>query len=165
MDVNRLSQGEQIAGASAVLLFIFMFLTWFGVSAQGAEVNFSGWESFDYINCVLAIAIAVTVELVVLRSQGRDLGDLNVAMVITVLGVVATILVLYRVLSPPGAIAGEDLGVDLDRKIGAILGLLACAGIAVGGYLSSTGQTVSSAGDRFGGQPPSSPPPPPPAGP
>ena len=32
MDVNRLTQGEKIAGASAVLLFIFMFFDWFSYS-------------------------------------------------------------------------------------------------------------------------------------
>ncbi len=35
MDVDKLNTGEKIAGASAVLLFIFMFFDWFGVEISG----------------------------------------------------------------------------------------------------------------------------------
>ncbi len=35
MDLNRLTQGEKIAGVSAILLFIFMFFDWYGVSISG----------------------------------------------------------------------------------------------------------------------------------
>jgi hypothetical protein len=40
---------------------------------------------------------------------------------------VGTILILYQVFETPG---------DLDRKVGLFLGLIACAAITVGGYLS-----------------------------
>ena len=33
--MDRLSTGEKIAGASAVLLFIFMFFSWFSVEGGG----------------------------------------------------------------------------------------------------------------------------------
>ena len=37
MDADRLSTGEKIAGASAVLLFIFMFFDWFTLDISGGH--------------------------------------------------------------------------------------------------------------------------------
>jgi hypothetical protein len=49
------------------------------------------------------------------------------SMATALLGGVGTLLILYQIFDTPG---------DLDRKIGLFLGLIACAAIAVGGYLS-----------------------------
>jgi uncharacterized membrane protein YfcA len=46
----------------------------------------------------------------------------------TLLGVVALVLVAYRVIDPPGS-------GDVDRDIGAWLSLIAAAGVTLGGYL------------------------------
>jgi hypothetical protein len=43
-------------------------------------------------------------------------------------GAVALVLIAYRLINPPG-------GGDVDLEIGAWLGLIAAAGITVGGYL------------------------------
>jgi hypothetical protein len=75
------------------------------------------------------------------------------------LGILATLLILYRIIDPPG---------DAAREFGVFLGLIAAAGIAVGGWLSMQEEGTTFAGeyDRFGGGPsdPGAPPPPPPAG-
>ena len=55
-------------------------------------------------------------------------GDAPLAPVATaLLGGVGTLLILYQVFDTPGS---------SDRKVGLFLGLIACAGIAIGGYLS-----------------------------
>jgi hypothetical protein len=153
MDSSRLRQGEQIAAVSAVALFIFMFFDWFGIEGFTADA----WESFEYISSVLSITIAATLGVVAVRALGRSLGDIRGESLILVLGAISTILVLYRIINPID---------DTDRKIGLWLGLIAAAGIAVGGYLASQAETLGRTRERFGGDvgrgaPPSPPPPPP----
>lgn len=182
MDVDRLNTGEKIAGVSAVLLFIFMFFDWFGVeiSGEGGSVTFgsgaggSAWDALDVIPFVLLIAIVVALVNVFLRLSDSDYEppiSMNVA--VAVLGGLAALLVLYRVISPPDFGSFGGVTVEATREFGLYLGLIAAIGIAFGGYkgMQEEGSTFSGTADRFSGggsghnPPPSSggtPPPPPP---
>ncbi len=73
--------------------------------------------------------------------------DLPVALsaIVTLLGVISVILILFRIISPPefdipGTVDigfGEaDEGAETTRKFGAFLGLLAAIGVAAGGWLA-----------------------------
>jgi hypothetical protein len=185
MDVARLRRGELIAGVSGVALFIIMFLNWFGgdegtglseeeatdlleqqpslLEEAGAEsASFNAWELFDFIDIILLVAIVVAVGLAVLTAAARTVALPVAASAITAgLGILAAILVLYRIIDPP---------FGLDREFGAFLGLIAAAGIAVGGWLAmqeegtTFGGEADRARDRFGGGG-GAPPPPPPGGP
>jgi hypothetical protein len=136
LDVNRLSQGQLVAAVSAIALFIISFLPWFGISggivvqgvgAVGGSENFSLWEAENPLDVYLLIVILVALVPAVLALAGGA-GDAPLAPFATaILGGVGTLLILYQVFDTPG---------DLDRKVGLFLGLIACAGIAVGGYLS-----------------------------
>jgi hypothetical protein len=153
MDLSRLRQGEQIAAVSAAALFIFMFFDWFGIEGFTADA----WESFEYISSVLSITIVVTLGVVAVRARGRSLGDIRGESLIVVLGAISTILVLYRIINPID---------NTDRKVGLWLGLIAAAGISVGGYLASQAETMGRSRERLRddvgrGRPPSPPPPPP----
>jgi hypothetical protein len=122
METHERSQGQLIAAAGGLLLFIFLFLPWFG--AGGASQ--SGWEGqtttdiYLLITALVAIGTAVTA-----RGQVAPPGaTMNGAT--TLLGGVGAILLFWLAfLDFPG---GED------RKIGVYLGLLACLVIAYGGY-------------------------------
>ncbi|HET8976009.1 MAG TPA: hypothetical protein VFN15_05230 [Solirubrobacterales bacterium] len=146
MDVNRFSQGQLIAAASAVLLLIFMFLPWFeipGVEATLPEglpddIDLSGtpgiaseslnaWEGENPLDIFLLVTILVALAGVLLASSGDAGMPVPLSMATFLLGSLGTLMVLYQVFDVPG---------DLDRKIGLFLGLIAVAGIAVGGYLS-----------------------------
>lgn len=157
MDVARLRQGEQIAAAGAIVLFIVMFFDWFGGDGFGA----SAWESFKYITSILSITIAITLLVVAFRASARSLGDIPASTLVTLLGALSTILILYRILDPIG---------EADRKFGLFLGLIAAAAIAVGGYLSmqDEGTSFAEAADQFSGERgagrSTAPPPPPPPG-
>ena len=136
MDANRLSQGQLVAAVSAVALFIISFLPWFGISggvvvqgvgAVGGSENFSLWEAENPLDIYLLIVILVALVPALLALAGGG-GDAPLAPFATaLLAGVGTLLILYQVFDTPG---------DLDRKVGLFLGLIACAGIAVGGYLS-----------------------------
>ncbi|MFL5907390.1 MAG: hypothetical protein ACJ75Z_07330 [Solirubrobacterales bacterium] len=136
MDANRLSQGQLVAAISAIGLFIISFLPWFGVGGTavtvggttiGGSKNFSLWEAENPLDIYLLIVILVALAPAALALLGGG-GDAPLAPIATaLLGGVGTILILYQVFDTPG---------DADRKVGLFLGLIACAGIAIGGYLS-----------------------------
>jgi amino acid transporter len=181
MDVNKLNTGEKIAGASAILLFIFMFFNWFGVeiSGEGGTVSFgsgaggNAWDALDFIPIILVIAIVVALVNVFLRLSDSDYEppvSMNVA--VTVLGGISVLLVLFRIIDPPGFGTFGGVTVDATLEFGIFLGLIAAAGIAYGGYrgMQEEGTTFSGTADKLSGggtggnppPPPSSTPPPPP---
>lgn len=136
MDANRLSQGQLVAALGAIALFIISFLPWFGVSGAvtvggttiGGSTNFSLWEAENPLDVYLLIVILVALvpaTLALLGGGGEGGGMAAVATAL--LGGVGTLLILYQVFDTPG---------DADRKVGLFLGLIACAAVAVGGYLS-----------------------------
>jgi hypothetical protein len=201
MDFDQVPRGALIAGISGVLLFIFMFLSWFGapdagvITPAGQELDFSGlaeaagvdttlnaWQAFDFIDLVMLLAIIAAIGLLVMSAMGTSINlPVAASAIVTALGALATLLVLYRIIDPV---------FDADREFGLFLGLLACAGIAVGGWLAmqeegtsfgdlgSTGGTGGYGGTGTGGYndpgaqapppghapPPGQAPPPPPAG-
>ncbi|HEX3040590.1 MAG TPA: hypothetical protein VHP56_00665 [Solirubrobacterales bacterium] len=179
--MDRLSTGEKIAGGSAVLLFIFMFFDWFKVDVSGGEGLFSlsiggnAWEAFSTIDIILMIVIIVAVGVAVVRLSDAVLEppfSLNAA--VAILGGIAVLLILYRIIDPPGDTSGVP-GVDINPAIGIFLGLIAAAGIAYGGYramqeegasFGEIGDNLSNRGGSGGGtphqQPPAATPPPPP---
>src|SRR3954462_9663092 len=145
LDANRLSQGQLVAAIAAIVLFIISFLPWFGVSGAvtgggttiGGSTNFSLWEAENPLDIYLLIVILVALTPAVLSLMG-DGGDAPMAsMATTLLAGVGTLLILYQVFDTPG---------DAGRKIGLFLGLIACAGIAVGGYLT---MQETSGGERY----------------
>ena len=145
MDANRLSQGQLVAAVSAIALFIISFLPWFGVSGAvtvggttiGGSQNFSLWEIENPLDIYLLIVILVALVPAVLAVTGDRADAPMAAMATTLLASVGTLLILYQVFDTPGI---------TDRKIGLFLGLIACAGIAVGGYLT---MQETSGGERY----------------
>lgn len=183
MELDRLSTGEKVSAASAVLLFIFMFFDWFGAKVEGVpgfsgsiEAGGSAWDALDVIPIFLMVAIVAAIAVAVIRLTDADVEPpVSMNAIVAVLGGLAVLLILYRIVDPPGdgdALAG--VGVDITLKLGIFLGLLAAAGIAYGGYsaMREEGATFGGEADRLGGgggagpgqQPPAGgPPPPPPA--
>ena len=139
MDTSRISFGEMVAGASAVALLIIMFLPWYGVSTDvpgfEASVNANAWEAFGFIDILLFLVILVTLGLVAARATGNVPSELPApaGLIIAVAGAIALVLILIRILSIPGPDVDIE-GVDLGRKIGVFLGLIAAGGITFGGY-------------------------------
>jgi hypothetical protein len=146
MDTANVGRGTLIAGVSGALLFIFMFFSWFGVDVEsavpagipedianqaieqsGVDTTANAWQSFDFIDLILLLAVIASVGFALIDMSGASV-SLPVAgsAVTTGIGAIAFLLVLYRLIDPPG----DDVG----REIGVWLGLLATAGITYGGY-------------------------------
>jgi hypothetical protein len=187
MEVDRLSTGEKISAVSAILLFVFMFFDWFGakVEAEGFTGTSSGggsaWDALDVIPIFLMAAIVVALAVAVIRLTDADVEPpFSLNTLVAVLGGLAFVLILYRIISPPDIGDIPGVSIDTTRKLGIFLGLIAAGGIAYGGYsaMREEGLTFGDAADRLSGggaggaapggggsgHPPPPPPPPPPGG-
>jgi hypothetical protein len=182
MDVDRLSTGEKIAGVSAVLLFIFMFFDWFsaevsvnsGAFVGSASAGGNAWDALEVIPIFLMLAVIAAVGVAVVRlTDAMFEPSISINAVVAVLGALSVILILYRIIDPPGGGSIAGVSVDVSPAVGIFLGLIAAAGITYGGYraMQEEGASFGEIGDRLGGsghgggqppQPPSSTPPPPP---
>jgi hypothetical protein len=137
--VARVGSGELIAGASGVLLLVAMLLPWYGreTNIAGAVVaeSWTAWQSLSLIAILLfaigIAAIAVPVGRALWASPERFRDDRLISM----LGLLGLLLVLFRLIDIP--LAGIDVqpgdSVDSSRDAGIFLALLATAGIAYGG--------------------------------
>ncbi len=178
MDLDRLSDGEKIAGISAILLFVFMFFDWFGVEISGAggsisfgsEASQSAWDALDFIPIILVIAVIAALGVVALRlTDSVYEPPVPANTVVAILGIVSALLILFRIVDPPTFGSYNGVSADGTVEFGIFLGLIAAAGIAYGGYraMQEEGASFSDFGDRLGGggnpppPPPSAPPPPP----
>jgi hypothetical protein len=147
VDFRRLGQGDIVAAAGGLLLFISMFLPWFSVDADppesenlcGAGVDScSGFDTFSFFTALIipgmdlllvgaAIAPWILVWIVV-RGHELSWPPGEVTMIV---GAAAATLILYN-----GIIdrVGAREFVSLD--IGWYLGLLGALGIVAGGAIS-----------------------------
>src|SRR4051794_951676 len=136
-DRNRLSTGELIAGISGLVLLIDLWFKWYGVkvSAGGALQNFSigvsatAWEAFGFIDILLFLVALIAIAGAVLKAMDR-MPDLPWPMgaLLTGAGVFALILIIFRIIDTPVDTHGVN-GIDVTRKIGVWIGLLAAAGL------------------------------------
>jgi uncharacterized membrane protein YhaH (DUF805 family) len=180
MNVERLSTGEKIAGVSAILLFIFMFFDWFtaevsvssGSFVGSASAGGSAWDALEVIPIFLVIAIVAAVGVAVVRLTDADFEpSISMNAVVALLGGLAVVLILYRIIDKPGGGSLAGVSVDVSPAVGIFLGLIAAAGIAYGGYraMQEEGASFGEIGDQLGrggrggpGGPGPTPPPPPP---
>jgi hypothetical protein len=163
MELDKLSTGEKISAGSAVLLFIFMFFDWFGAKVEGVpgftgdlEAGGSAWDALDVIPIFLMIAIIAAIGVAVIRLTDADLEPpVSLNTIVALLGALAVILILYRIIDPPGGDSLAGVSVDITLKLGIFLGLVSAAGIAYGGYsaMREEGITFGDAADRLSGGP------------
>jgi hypothetical protein len=158
VDVNRLSRGEQIAGAAAVLLFIDMFLHWYSANVSdsisrlaaraGVSTSVSAWEAFSYTDLLLLVTILVALAMVGMRAMGTSANlPVSLPLVAAVLGALMTLLVLYRILNQPGP--NDFINVEYGAFIGLILiAALTYGSIEAGGGVDTMRAEAESLQDR-----------------
>jgi hypothetical protein len=157
-DISRLRRADRIVGGGTIALFILMFFfKWFGVNVSGiantylhlagVSTSADAWHTMSGIRWILLLTVIVGVALVVLVGSERKLElPISLSVIVAGLGALATILVFYRVIiSHPNS--GES------AKIGAYLGIVACAAITYGGYLAmqSEGTSLADVRDQASG--------------
>jgi cytochrome bd-type quinol oxidase subunit 2 len=126
-DPSRLRRGEMLAGASAVLLAIFLAGGKWYASAGRADGSLTGWQALTDLRWLLLVAILAAVGLVFTQASRRAPAvPVTMSLIVMLLGIVVVLALIYRVLINPAP----------HQQAGAYLGLLSALGIAVGGYLS-----------------------------
>lgn len=131
MDLSRLRRGQVIAAAGGVALLVVMFLEWYsvggvdGVRSQGA----TAWQSFGVLDVILALVALLAIALALLGATQRSPAlPVATAVITSAAGTVALLLVLYRILDPPGP------NESVEVSYGAYAGFLCVAAIAAGGW-------------------------------
>jgi hypothetical protein len=143
VDTSRLGTGELIAGASGVVLLIALFLPWYGVDLEVAGASIGGdvnaWEAMGFIDILLFLVALFAIAVPVARAVGSLPEDVPAGLAVLVAGGFGLVLVLFRLIDVPGpdvpAIAGDTI--DVGRRAGLFVGLIAVAGIAYGGWMAS----------------------------
>ena len=127
---NPIRYGEKVAGLSAIALFGFLFMDWFGVT--GSTEGASGWDALGWFTigvCVLAIVAGIALPIVYALYDSPVM-PVFVAISCLLLGGLAVIAIVFENVFQPGP---DELVSTLS---GWWLGLLAAIGISRAGYLS-----------------------------
>jgi hypothetical protein len=173
---ERPSPGEQLAGIAGLVLFLTMFLfAWYGLDLPAGAPDINGFDAFDafddWFAMLLILAAFAGMELAVFGS-GSERIPISMSVLTTVLGGIATIVLIIYIISPPDVpgLGEATPELDLSREFGVWLGLISLIALTIGGYMTMQEEGVSFGGaadrlsDRGGapGQPqqPQAPPPP-----
>jgi hypothetical protein len=168
LDINRLNTGEKVIGVSGILLFVFSFFNWLGVSVSGSSsfglsASKSAW-GFPLLLIAVLLGV-VMVGIVVAKAFGAELpalGSVTWSQVLLGIAAVVFLFILIKLIVGPSNWEGASIpsAVSKDRKIGIFLGLIASIGLVAGAYLNAkeTGDLPGAIGGAKGD---SAPPPPP----
>ena len=146
--IGRLTQGQLIAVAGAVVLLVAMFLPWIGVSgpslpsgiqlppgaasvAGSTSENVWKGSTLD-IYLLITVIVAALPALLALTDSAEEFSFVSAATFL--LGVVAVILI--------AAFLTVDFPDGADRKYGAFIGLVAALVVAVGGFRAMQEEVV-----------------------
>ena len=134
MDLNKLTMGDRVIAISGIVLLVFSFFDWFSAEFQGETLD-SG-NAWDFNLTLLAVLIGIAmVVIVALRAFGVALPESAPwGTILLVMGVVAFAFVLIKLIAGVDVESGP-FDVDVKRKIGIFVGIIASAGLAIGGYL------------------------------
>lgn len=122
--------GERVTALAGFVLMLSVFMGWYAGSEEGPTIAVIGWHTGAIGKLVFLLGLAVVV-LVVLHELGIELpATVPESLVIIVLGSLATILVLIRLISVPDRFFPND-----GRGIGIWIALIAALALIVGGLL------------------------------
>lgn len=107
----------------------------------------NAWDKLDVIPWFLLLAILAALGMAILRIGGsRWEPPIPPSAAVAVLGGLATLLVGYRIVSPPEIVELRGIPVHITVELGAYLSLVAAAAIAYGGYRAMGERGTSFAG-------------------
>jgi len=124
------AMGQRVTALAGLVLMLSSFMGWYAGSEEGPTIAVIGWHTGVIGKLVFLLGLAVVV-LVVLREVGIELpATVPESLVIIVIGALATILVLIRLISVPDTFFPNN-----GRGIGIWIALIAAIGLIVGGLL------------------------------
>jgi hypothetical protein len=124
--------GERLTWIAGLILAVSAFTGWYTGSGEGPTIAVIGWHTGTLGKFVFLIGLAV-VALAVLREAGIALpAAVPESLVVIVLGSIATVFVLIRLISIP------DRFFPYERGIGIWISLVAAVLVIVAGLLRAT---------------------------
>ena len=124
--------GERLTWISGLVLALSSFTGWYVGSGEGPTIAVIGWHTGTLGKLVFLIGLAV-IALAVLREAGIALpAAVPESLVVIVLGSIATVFVLIRLISIP------DRFFPYERGIGIWISLAAAVLVIVAGLLRAT---------------------------
>ncbi|MEA2443808.1 MAG: hypothetical protein QOJ12_1100 [Thermoleophilales bacterium] len=150
-------------------LFIFMLFPWYKVSVKGLgggqSQSGNAWQSLGPGDLFLLLLILIVIGCVVVRALGAEANvPVPLSTVMLAAGALATLYILWRIVSLPGALGDAKdqlnalgkiggVSVSVGRGFGIFLAFLAAIGIAVGSFLSARerGEAVPGVDGGLGG--------------
>lgn len=141
----------QIMLVALVVFLIAPFLTFYSFDFGGGDLggllggaggpslssDINGWDALDLLKLFWILALVIGVVLVAALAGEDLLARVNAprqlfATIVTVIGALATLYLLFRLLNVPGNIPD---GIDVSRSYGLYIAVLAGAAWTFGGYL------------------------------
>jgi Double zinc ribbon len=139
-EAARWSLADRISGIATIVVFISLFLAWFGVSVIGITVTASGVSAHGFLYLVMIICILIVAYLVLRAGWDQLPGGINLPHVVTMM--VATlinlVLVLIGFLDKPG---GSGVGWEFGAFLALIAAIVASAPYAIPALRERTGAT------------------------
>jgi len=129
-DAARWSLADRIAGIASIVLFISLFLSWFGITVIGITVTASGLSAHGYLYIVMILCILIVAYLVLHAGWDElpisaNVPHLTVMMAATIVNLV---LVFIGFIFKPG---GSGVGWEFGAFIGLIAAIVAAAPYAI----------------------------------
>jgi hypothetical protein len=122
--------GERLTWVAGLVLALSTFMDWYAGSGVGVKLAVIGWHTGVLGKLVFFVGLAV-LALAALREVGFELSaTVPESLLVMVLGAIATIFVLIRVISIPDSVLPAD-----GRGIGIWISLIAAVGVIGGGLL------------------------------
>lgn len=137
-DAARWSLADRIAGVATIVLFISLFLSWFGITVIGITVTASGVSAHGYLYIVMIICILEVAYLVLRAGWDRlpvsaTIPHLTVMMSATIVNLV---LVFIGFIFKPG---GSGVGWEFGAFLALIAAIVAAAPYAIPQLRQRTG--------------------------
>jgi hypothetical protein len=122
--------GERLTWVAGLVLALSTFMDWYAGSGVGVKLAVIGWHTGVLGKLVFFLGLAV-LALAALREVGFELSaTVPESLLVLILGAIAAIFVLIRVISIPESVLPAD-----GRGIGLWISLIAAVGVIAGGLL------------------------------
>jgi hypothetical protein len=129
-DAARWSLADRIAGVATVVLFISLFLSWFGISVIGITVTASGVSAHGYLYIVMILSILIVAYLVLRAGWEQLPGGINLPHLTTMMAatLVNLVIVFIAFIFKPG---GSGVGWEFGAFLALIAAVVAAAPYAI----------------------------------
>jgi hypothetical protein len=153
--VDKLTTSDKLILGGGIVFLISMFLPWWGIDTGFGDYANSGWDYLlgGWVPLLLIAIMAVHVAITRF-SPDTKIPDLPVpwSTGYLIAGVVAAVIVVLRLIIPSDECAG-GFCVDLDRKFGLIVAVIAAICVAAGSSIKGKEDDAPAAGGDTGSAP------------